>query len=70
MAVVVAQLAKRSLPTPKNRSSNPTDSKVCFALEDRATAVVAQSVERPELRSLNEMELSDMSSSPGCGIRW
>ena len=33
-------------------------------------AAVAQSVERPEIRSLNELQLSDRSMIPGCGIRW
>ena len=35
-----------------------------------AVAVVAQSEEHPELRSLKEVQLSDVSSIPGCGIRW
>ena len=34
------------------------------------TAMVAQSIERPELRSLEEVKLSDASSNPGHVIRW
>ena len=33
-----------------------------------AVAAVAQLVERPELRSLKEVQLSDMSSNPGSSL--
>ena len=32
-------------------------------------AAVAQSVEPPELRSLKELQLSDISLNPGCSMR-
>ena len=35
-----------------------------------AAAAVAQLVERPPLRFLKEVQLSDLSSNPGRGIRW
>ena len=35
-----------------------------------SAAVVAQSLEHPELRSLKEVQLTDVGSIPGCNIRW
>ena len=42
----------------------------CEVYDTAATAEVAQLVERPELRFLKEVQLSDVSSNPGRGIRW
>ena len=35
-----------------------------------AAAVVAQLVERPQIRPLKDVQLSDVNSNPSYGIRW